>query len=441
MERERFSFREGVVCFVFIISMGIPAVVFGTHEPNNVSGGFYAAGGNIPIPETCPNWITVLDRNSTDTHTTERLIIQFDGCKMFGQYEVFTMEQGALPGVLADLEPGDIFVEWDEDQGDGSRGDFTFSGTYVQEEPDYVAVSSTNDDIINWTVFRVETAGTLTITGTHYNEHDAIRVKQKIMLFEKYDDVPDGECTQPDEELTYTICWGNMDGQLLEDAYIIDWLPEGVSYPPGTWSYEPGDPNDPNEPPFYLIPPDPGYDPETHSYVWPLGDVDPNTWGCVSLTVVVNDKAVPGGILHNVAELWGTLRMPDPNDPNLLYPETFLIARATLDTDVCCYAGIAEILYVDQSATNGGNTGLNWKNAFLELQDALDYARSSICGTVHSIYVAQGTYSPGDKSSNSFVLPDGISVYGGFPKGGGELWQRNPGRYQAVLTGTVSGSP
>ena len=130
----------------------------------------------------------------------------------------------------------------------------------------------------------------------------------------------------------------------------------------------------------------------------------------------------------------------DP-DPNLLYPETFLIARATLDTDVCCYAGIAEILYVDQSATNGGNTGLNWQNAFLELRDALDYARTSICGTVHSIYVAQGPYSPGDNTWHTFEIPDGVAVYGGFPKGGSELWQRNPGRYQAVLTGTVSGSP
>jgi hypothetical protein len=222
------------------------------------------------------------------------------------------------------------------------------------------------------------------------------------------------------------------------NAFIIDWLAarryqfacasgRRVSvYPP----------NDPESPPFTFIPPDPGYDEQPHSYVWPLGNIGPSTNGCVQLNVVVNEKAVPGGILHNVAELYGTVY--DPNHQN---PVERLIARIFKDTQVCCYAGTIEELYVDQSATNGNNTGLDWQNAYLDLQDALKHARSSICGTVHSIYVAQGTYSPGDKASNSFVLPDGISVYGGFPKGGSELWQRNPKRYQTVLNGTVSGSP
>ena len=72
--------------------------------------------------------------------------------------------------------------------------------------------------------------------------------------------------------------------------------------------------------------------------------------------------------------------------------------------------------------------------------DALEMRGLRFAAQCIRFYVAQGTYSPGDKASNSFVLPDGISVYGGFPKGGGELWQRNPGGI-AVLTGTVSGSP
>ncbi len=254
--------------------------------------------------------------------------------------------------------------------------------------------------------------------------------------FTKDDGIEPNDCVVPEQEITYTICWTNDSSRTVYDAFIIDWLPEGVSYPQGAWGVEFGDPNDPQSPPFTFIPPDPGYDAESHSYVWPIGDISPSSNGCVQLNVVVNEKAVPGGILHNVAELYGTVY--DPNHQN---PVERLIARIFKDTQVCCYAGTVEILYVDQSATNGGNTGLNWPNAFLDLRDALEYARTSICGPVHSIYVAQGTYSPGDKSSNSFVLPDGISVYGGFPKGGSDFWQRNPKRYQTVLNGTVSGSP
>ncbi len=254
--------------------------------------------------------------------------------------------------------------------------------------------------------------------------------------FSKDDGIEPNDCVVPEQEITYTICWTNDSSRTVYDAFIIDWLPEGVTYLQGAWGVAFGDPNAPQSPPFTFIPPDPGYDADSHSYVWPLGNIGPSTNGCVQLNVVVHEKAVPGGVLHNVAELYGTVY--DPNDQN---PVERLIARIFKDTPVCCYAGTVEELYVDQSATHGNNTGLDWQNAFLELRDALEYARTSICGTVHSIYVAQGTYSPGDKASNSFVLPDGISVYGGFPKGGGELWQRNPGRYQAVLTGTVSGSP
>jgi hypothetical protein len=193
---------------------------------------------------------------------------------------------------------------------------------------------------------------------------------------------------------------------------------------------------DPNT--FELVPSEPGYDLATHSYVWPLDDIDPNMSNCVQLTVVVNDQAIPGGVLHNVAELWGTVWVPDPNDPNVLYPETVLAARATLDTDVCCYAGTVEILYVDQSATNGNNTGLDWQNAFLELRDALNYARSSLCAQVHSIYVAQGPYSPGEDESDTFVLPDNVRMYGGFKVGGSTFEQRDPKRYVTTLTGRIS---
>ena len=50
-------------------------------------------------------------------------------------------------------------------------------------------------------------------------------------------------------------------------------------------------------------PPDPNYNAEDHSYIWNLGTIDPNTSGCVELTVTVNENAEPGMYLHNVAEM------------------------------------------------------------------------------------------------------------------------------------------
>ncbi|HOQ06016.1 MAG TPA: right-handed parallel beta-helix repeat-containing protein [Anaerohalosphaeraceae bacterium] len=251
--------------------------------------------------------------------------------------------------------------------------------------------------------------------------------------FSKDDGIDSSDCVIPYQEFTYEICWSNVSSQTVYDAFIIDRLPAGVDYPQGGYTAEFGDPNDPNQPLFTLIPPDPGYDKDTHTYVWPLGNISPNTNGCVDLDVMVNEKAVPGEILHNVADLYGTVY--DPNSQTLVER---LIARVSRDTHVCCYLGIVEELYVDPSAIGGNNTGLNWQNAFLDLQDALDYARDSICAQVHSIYVAQGTYSPGSSTSDSFVLPEGVSVYGGFQAGGSEFGLRNPKRYKTTLTGKIN---
>ncbi len=243
--------------------------------------------------------------------------------------------------------------------------------------------------------------------------------------FSKDDGIEPNDCIAPDQEITYILCWSNDSSQTIYDAYIIDWLPDGVDYPAGQWQLDPNDF-------FNPIPPDASYDPDTHSYVWEVGTIAPNGDGCVELTVTVNEKAVPGGILHNAAELYGTVY--DPNSQTLVERR---ITRISRDTRVCCYVGTVEELYVDYSAINGTNLGLNWPNAFVDLQDALEYARSSICAQVHSIYVAQGTYSPGELADDSFVLPDGVSVYGGFPTGGCDFANRNPKRYQTLLTGKI----
>ena len=67
--------------------------------------------------------------------------------------------------------------------------------------------------------------------------------------------------------------------------------------------------------------------------------------------------------------------------------------------------------FVDKDAF-GFNSGSSWMDAFLNLQDAL-----AVAGPSDEIWVAEGTYHPtlpnGPRTS-SFVLRDGVALYGGF---------------------------
>ncbi len=72
-------------------------------------------------------------------------------------------------------------------------------------------------------------------------------------------------------------------------------------------------------------------------------------------------------------------------------------------------------IYVDQSA-GGINSGYSWAHAFNDLQDAFLWGRSGVA----EIWVAQGTYRPGELRTSTFQLLDGMAVYGGFPPGGGD---------------------
>ena len=72
-------------------------------------------------------------------------------------------------------------------------------------------------------------------------------------------------------------------------------------------------------------------------------------------------------------------------------------------------------LYVKANAT-GTKTGLDWANAFTDLQDALTYANS---GSLTEIWVAGGSYKPttGTNRAISFAMKAGVAIYGGFTGG------------------------
>lgn len=99
------------------------------------------------------------------------------------------------------------------------------------------------------------------------------------------------------------------------------------------------------------------------------------------------------------------------------------------------------IIYVDQSATDGQNTGIDWPNAFLELSDALAFA-SCAADRIDEVHVAQGTYMPDTSNLEyieeaAFELTNTVAVYGGFPSGGSEMSERDPRYYETIASGAL----
>ena len=91
-------------------------------------------------------------------------------------------------------------------------------------------------------------------------------------------------------------------------------------------------------------------------------------------------------------------------------------------------------LYVDANAT-GGNDGSDWTNAFTHLQDALNHA--CFAGEV---WVAQGTYKPGTDETDSFDIPEGVTLLGGFDGTETTADERNWSEHPTILSGDLDES-
>lgn len=88
--------------------------------------------------------------------------------------------------------------------------------------------------------------------------------------------------------------------------------------------------------------------------------------------------------------------------------------------------------YVDADAT-GNNFGFDWSNAFTDLQMAL-----SLADCTDEIWVAEGTYFPATASrSVSFLIPNGVEVYGGFAGTETVLSERVLGMHPSILSGDI----
>ena len=93
----------------------------------------------------------------------------------------------------------------------------------------------------------------------------------------------------------------------------------------------------------------------------------------------------------------------------------------------------ASTIYVNTNAS-GSNTGLNWANAYTDLQSALATASAG-----DAIWVAAGVYKPTSTTNRdiAFEIPSGVSLFGGFIGTETSLNQRDWAANATVLSGAI----
>jgi alpha-amylase len=95
------------------------------------------------------------------------------------------------------------------------------------------------------------------------------------------------------------------------------------------------------------------------------------------------------------------------------------------------------IIFVNQNA-QGLNNGTSWQNAYTSLEKA--FAHAAYCQEFDEIWVAEGTYLPNssDDRNISFILPEGVPIYGGFPSVGDPDWaDRDFDTYHSILSADI----
>jgi hypothetical protein len=94
----------------------------------------------------------------------------------------------------------------------------------------------------------------------------------------------------------------------------------------------------------------------------------------------------------------------------------------------------AQRAYVDLTAT-GSNLGNSWEDAFPTLQEGL--SRAAQFPEITEVWVADGTYTPANTRASSFIIPAGVTVYGGFDGTEILLSQRDIDDFPVVLSGDI----
>ncbi|MEO0479808.1 MAG: putative Ig domain-containing protein [Planctomycetota bacterium] len=88
--------------------------------------------------------------------------------------------------------------------------------------------------------------------------------------------------------------------------------------------------------------------------------------------------------------------------------------------------------FVDAAAA-GADDGSSWTDAYTEIESALAAA-----STGEEVWVVAGTYAPGTSTTDTYTIPTGVSVFGGFDGTEGSASTRDPLSNRTVLEGDVN---
>ena len=93
-----------------------------------------------------------------------------------------------------------------------------------------------------------------------------------------------------------------------------------------------------------------------------------------------------------------------------------------------------ERMYVD-SAASGSQYGTSWDSAVVSLELALSTAKAFT--DIREIWIAKGTYYPGDERTSTFEIVDSVQIFGGFAGTEVALGQRDVDTNLVVLSGDI----
>ncbi|MCA9951436.1 MAG: hypothetical protein KDE48_17425, partial [Anaerolineales bacterium] len=142
------------------------------------------------------------------------------------------------------------------------------------------------------------------------------------------------------------------------------------------------------------------------------------------------DDSAPG--LSGIAtDLDGNPRFADWYGDNIN-----IIDMGAYENQTTLYCPSTATIYVDHYAS-GNNSGDDWPNAQSDLAVALALAANC---DVNEIWVAEGTYYPGNDRADRFNIVPGVAVYGGFEGDETEFDDRDWIAHPTILSGDI-GTP
>ncbi len=163
------------------------------------------------------------------------------------------------------------------------------------------------------------------------------------------------------------------------------------------------------------------YDDKLHAYTFSLGDMPAVV--NQTLTLTISELAKPGTSIN--------FHVKYESDQNRVLRHYHLEVGYWTST-----GAVQGVVYVDQNAT-GYTSGTSWRNAFTDINQAMMFIEDSYYD-YDSIWVATGAYAPisyCDLTDDSFVIYEGLSMYGGFAGNESSLDQRNIVLNKTILTG------